>query len=149
MHPNQQQNSKKSLSVHESKVSKDPETQTEMLSHRIQRDNLGILWDEELNEAWLENAVFVLKNLTWKYWVDETSQTSTWFSKTNILKQQQNICSITIELFHLRDACKANRTELKWNQNDYPHQVSRWKIIFQNLLFPGNILFAKAYSCSY
>ena len=54
-----------------------PETQTEMLSHWIQRDNLGILWDEELNEAWLENAVFVLKNLTWKYWVDETSQTST------------------------------------------------------------------------
>lgn len=35
-----------------------------MLSHRIQRDNLGILWDEELNEAWLENAIFVLKNLT-------------------------------------------------------------------------------------
>ena len=45
-------------------------------------------WDKELNEAWLENTVFVLKNLTWKYCVDETSQTSTWFSKTNILKQQ-------------------------------------------------------------
>ena len=59
-----------------------------MLSHRIQRDNLGILWDKELNEAWLENTVFVLKNLIWKYCVDETSQTSTWFSKTNILKQQ-------------------------------------------------------------
>ena len=60
------------------------ETQTEI----IQSDNFGILWDEELNEAWLENTVFVLKNLTWKYWVDETSQPSTWFSKTNILKQQ-------------------------------------------------------------